>query len=129
MTSHSKPGAYPYWMASTGPMSGPAPEMAAKFKAWVAGLPDKRPSFLSEEQFDEVLTAAIRRVVGVQFPEGEVELVPRGAVYAFKDPALEGLSVAEKQVLRMGAKSGGVLQRQLREFAARAKLNVTLGAR
>lgn len=81
------------------------------------------------KQFDEVLTAAIRRVVGVQFPEGEVELVPRGAVYAFKDPALEGLSVAEKQVLRMGPKNGGVLQRQLREFAARAKLNVTLGSR
>lgn len=81
------------------------------------------------KQFDEVLTAAIGRVMSVQFPEGAIELVPRGAVYAFKDPALEGLTVADKQVLRMGPKNGGVLQRQLREFATRAKLNVTVGAR
>ncbi len=31
ITSHTKPGMNPYWMASTGPMSGPAPEMAAKW--------------------------------------------------------------------------------------------------
>lgn len=71
---------------------------------------------------DEVLSSAVMRVVNVKFPEGEVELVPKGAVYAFKDPALEGLSAAEKQVLRMGSKNGSVLQNQLRVFAEHAKL-------
>jgi hypothetical protein len=69
-----------------------------------------------------MLSSAVSRVVNVKFPEGEVELVPKGAVYAFKDPALEGLSGAEKQVLRMGAKNGSVLQNQLRVFAEHAKL-------
>jgi hypothetical protein len=30
ITSHSKPGRKPNWAASTGPIKGPAPEMAAK---------------------------------------------------------------------------------------------------
>lgn len=72
---------------------------------------------------DEVMSSAVLRVVNVKFPEGEVELVPKGAVYAFKDPALEGLSAAEKQVLRMGAKNGSVLQNQLRVFAEHAGLS------
>jgi hypothetical protein len=29
-TSQTSPGRYPNWIASTGPMSGPAPEIAAK---------------------------------------------------------------------------------------------------
>jgi hypothetical protein len=74
------------------------------------------------KSLDEVLSNAVQRVVNVKFPEGEVELVPKGAVYAFKDPALEGMSKAEKQILRMGAKNGSVLQNQLRVFAEHAKL-------
>ncbi|MDP1827463.1 MAG: DUF3014 domain-containing protein [Archangium sp.] len=74
------------------------------------------------KRFDDVLTEALRRVLAVKLLEGELELVPKGAVYAFKDPALESLSAAEKQVLRLGPENGRVLQRQLREFAAHAKL-------
>lgn len=74
------------------------------------------------KRFDDVLTAALRRVLEVKPIDGEVELVPKGAVYAFADPALEALSAAEKQVLRLGPENGRVLQRQLREFAAHAKL-------
>ena len=77
------------------------------------------------KQFEEQLTAAVRRIVGVQFPEGEVELVPKGAVFAYADPTLESLSAAEKQVLRMGPENGRVLQRQLKAFAERAKLNLS----
>ena len=74
------------------------------------------------KRFDDVLTAALRRVLAVKLIDGEVELVPKGAVYAFKDPAVEALSAAEKQVLRLGPENGRVLQRQLREFAAHAKV-------
>jgi hypothetical protein len=75
-------------------------------------------------RFDDVLTAAVRRLVNVQFPTGEVELVPKGALYAFKDPALEGLSRAEKHLLRMGPKNGRALQAKLREFADHAHLDI-----
>ncbi len=77
------------------------------------------------KRFDDQLTAAVRRVVNVRFPQGEVELVPKGAVYAYADPTLESLSAAEKQVLRMGPTNGRVLQRQLSDFARRAKLNLS----
>jgi len=77
------------------------------------------------KKFEDQLAAAVRRVVNVKFPEGEVELVPKGAVYAYADPTLESLSAAEKQVLRLGPENGRILQRQLRAFAARAKLNLS----
>ena len=77
------------------------------------------------QRFADQLTAAVRRIVNVRFPEGEVELVPRGAVYAYADPSLEALSAAEKQVLRMGATNGRVLQRQLSDFARHAQLNLS----
>lgn len=74
------------------------------------------------KDLNEVLSNAITKVTNVKFPEGEVELVPKGAVYAFKDPALEGMSKAEKQILRMGSKNGSVLQNQLRVFGEHARL-------
>ncbi len=79
--------------------------------------------------FDEVLASALRRFTQRRVLEGEVELVPKGAVYAFKDPSLEALSAADKQFLRMGPKNGRVFQRQLRVFAEHAKLNISPGER
>lgn len=75
--------------------------------------------------FDDVLTAALRRWGSVPLQQGAVELVAKGVGYQFKEPSLEALSPAEKQVLRMGPTNGQTLQRQLREFASHAKL--TLG--
>ncbi len=75
-------------------------------------------------RFDDVLAAAIRRVVAVKLPDGEVELVPKGAVWAFKDEALEALKPAEKHVLRLGPANGRALQRWLTDFAQAAKLEV-----
>lgn len=77
------------------------------------------------KNFEDELTAAVRRIVNVRFPQGDLELVPKGAVYAYADPALESLSGAEKQVLRMGPTNGRVLQRQLSDFARAAKLNLS----
>ncbi len=76
------------------------------------------------KHFDEVLVAALHRLVEVKFPEGEVELVPKGAVYAYKDPALEGLSAAEKHLLRMGPDNGKAIQASLRRFAEGAGLKL-----
>lgn len=74
--------------------------------------------------FGDVLSKAVRRVVQVKLLDGEVELVPKGAVYGFKDPEVEKLTSGEKQVLRMGPKHGALLQRQLRTFAEHARVNI-----
>lgn len=76
------------------------------------------------QRFDDVLAAALRRLVSVQVPEGEVELRPKGALYAFLDPKLEALSPAEKQLLRMGPANARAVQAKLREFAAHAQLDL-----
>jgi hypothetical protein len=74
--------------------------------------------------FDDTLTMALRRLVLVHFPEGDVELVPEGAVYAFKDPALQSATKAEKHLLRMGKKNGEAIQAALRDFATHAHLDL-----
>jgi hypothetical protein len=38
-------------------------------------------------------------------------------VYNFNDPRLERLTQAQKQLLRMGARNVGIVQRRLREIA------------
>ncbi|MFZ5440883.1 MAG: DUF3014 domain-containing protein [Myxococcota bacterium] len=73
-------------------------------------------------RFRDTLTTAVKRVLAVQVPEGELEVVGRGGVYVFKDPALEARSALDKQLLRMGAANAKVLQEQLRVFAAHAHL-------
>lgn len=74
-------------------------------------------------RFHDALTAAVKRVLSVQVPEGEIEVVPKGAIYLFKDPALESLSPAEKQLLRMGPANVKVIQDQVRLFASHAQLD------
>jgi len=53
-------------------------------------------------KIDGALARAIARLVAVPVPKGEVELVPKGALWAFKDEALEQRTAAEKHLLRMG---------------------------
>lgn len=74
-------------------------------------------------RFHDTLAAALERVLSVQVPSGEIEVVGKGAVYLFKDPALESLSPAEKQLLRMGPDNVKVIQDQLRSFASHAGLD------
>lgn len=74
------------------------------------------------ERFETVLKSAIDRLVRVQIPDEPIEVVPRGAIYLFKDPALEALSPAEKHILRLGPKNGRAFQESLKKFAAAAGL-------
>ncbi len=52
----------------------------------------------------------------VSLPDDEPALVEKGAVYAYADPALEALSPAQKQLLRMGPENARVVQSKLREL-------------
>ena len=47
----------PFLIEEVSKLARQAPEMAGKFRAWVDTLPAKRPGFISEEQYAEVLTA------------------------------------------------------------------------
>jgi hypothetical protein len=68
-------------------------------------------------EFDPVLERAIAEMLKVPVVHGEVELVPKGIVYAFADPRLEGLSAAQKHLLRMGPENVQRIQAKLREIA------------
>jgi len=74
------------------------------------------------ERFDTVLRTAIDRLVEVPVPEGRVELVPKGALYLYADPALEGRRPVEKHLLRFGAANQRAIQAWLMAFAAAAQL-------
>lgn len=73
-------------------------------------------------EFEGVLTGAIQRLVSVKLQHGPVELERHAVLYRYKDPALEALTPAEKQLLRMGPKNGEIVQRYLRAFSQAAGL-------
>jgi hypothetical protein len=68
-------------------------------------------------EFDPVLEKAILELLRVPIVEGDVALEPKGIVYAFADPQLEGMSAAQKQLLRMGPRNVRAIQTKLREMA------------
>jgi putative permease len=47
----------PFLIEEVAKLARQAPDMLAKFKLWVASLPGKRPDFISEVQYQEVLKA------------------------------------------------------------------------
>jgi hypothetical protein len=67
--------------------------------------------------FRQALGRAFDRVLAVPLLEGEVEVVQKGAVYVYADPALEGLTAADKHLLRLGPTTLKALQEQVRAVA------------
>lgn len=67
--------------------------------------------------FDPVLEQAIIEMLRVPVIEGNVELVPHGVAYGYADQRLQGLSAAQKQLLRMGPQNVRRVQEKLREIA------------
>lgn len=80
------------------------------------GYPDRR--------FDDVLAAAIRHLLATPLPAGPLQLEPGVESYAFGDSRLEGLSPAQKHLLRAGPDNAAVILDKLRQFAAALKLDV-----
>lgn len=97
-------------------------------EAWGRGYRRLRPHFdrvFAEvakpgERFDEVLGRAIDRVLSVEVPERQPELVEKGATFLFADPELEALSDVEKHLIRMGPKNAAAVQAAVRRFARSA---------
>jgi hypothetical protein len=69
------------------------------------------------EMFDQALERAIVLLLNTPAPAENVRLVPKGAVYAFEDEALERLAPAQKQLIRMGPRNMRVVQDTLRRIA------------
>lgn len=79
------------------------------------------------QTFDRTFARAIEHLLAVQVPQGDVALVERGALFAYADPQLEGLSRAQKHLLRMGPKNMEAIQGKLREL--QGALNLPIAGR
>lgn len=69
-------------------------------------------------QFDDRLGAAIDHLLSVPVVEGDVELEQKVLTYSYADERLEGLSAAQRQLLRMGPDNVRKIQAKLREIRA-----------
>ena len=67
--------------------------------------------------FDRALERAIVALLRTPASDGAARLEPKGIGYAFVDPALEGLTGAQKQLLRMGPRNIQIVQSSLRRIA------------
>ena len=68
------------------------------------------------QTFDFTFSKAIQHLLSVPVPQAPVEVRPKGALYAYASPELEGLSRAQKHLLRMGPKNMQTIQAKLREL-------------
>ena len=70
------------------------------------------------DDFDPVLERAIIELLEVPVVDANIALQPHGTVWAFEDPSLQGLTAAQKQLLRMGPQNVRAIQSKLREIAS-----------
>jgi hypothetical protein len=67
---------------------------------------------------DGKLRLAIATLVAAPVPPPETELVEKGALYQYADPKLEGLTAAQKHLLRFGPKNQSAVQEWLKKLEA-----------
>jgi hypothetical protein len=72
----------------------------------------------------EVFAEAIRQVLAVPLPQGDIELIQPAVMYRYADPQLEALPQLHKQLLRMGPDNVRRLQAYLRQVAAEMNLDL-----
>lgn len=98
------PASWARWNAATAVVESVDPKTLARVYRTLAPLADAayRAFGYPERRFDDVLGRALDRIVGVPVPAGEIELVAKGAIWAYADPRLEALAPGDKQLLRLG---------------------------
>jgi hypothetical protein len=67
--------------------------------------------------FDRTLERAIVLLLRTPVSDGAARLEPKGIGYGFVDPGLEGLTAAQKQLLRTGPRNARIIQASLRQIA------------
>ena len=71
----------------------------------------------TEGSVDEAVGVALQVLIDTPVVRGPIRLVPGpGATYAYADPKLEGLSQAQKQLLRMGPDNVERIRERLRDI-------------
>jgi hypothetical protein len=70
-----------------------------------------------DPEFDHVLEGAIVALLRTPIVDDAARVRPKGIGYQFGDARLEGLSAAQKQLLRMGPHNARLIQQRLREIA------------
>ncbi len=70
------------------------------------------------KDFEDTLVRAIDELLRTPVVDGDILLEKAVANYIMVDPPLEGLSDAQKHLLRMGPENVGAVQAKLREMAA-----------
>ena len=73
--------------------------------------------------FDRVLERAIGVLLQTPSLDEGAMLVPKGVTYAYVDPSLQSLPLAQKQLLRLGPRNGQIIRGKLEEVAALLQLH------
>lgn len=76
-------------------------------------------------EFDPTLTRAIVELLRTPVVDGRVALTRKSVNYEFADPALQSLSGAQRQFLRMGPRNVRLVQQKLREIAPYLGIDLT----
>ena len=71
----------------------------------------------SADSFDRTLEQAIVSLLRTPVPTGGERLEAKGIGFAYVDPALEGLTGAQKHLLRTGPRNVRMIQASLRQIA------------
>lgn len=69
-----------------------------------------------EKDFHPTLMKAIQELLDAPVVEGRIPVEKKVVTYMFTEPGLEGLSPAQKHLLRMGPENTRKIQNKLREF-------------
>jgi hypothetical protein len=92
-------------------------EAARLYTALKPRLDDAYRELGHAEPFDRAMERAILALLNVPAVRADVRLEPKGALFLYADPALEGLTAAQKQLLRMGPRNVRLIQGALRQLA------------
>src|SRR3954453_4093669 len=76
-------------------------------------------------EFEPVLTRALGELLRTPVIDTRVALTRKSVDYEFADPALESLSGAQRQFLRMGPRNVRLVQQKLREIAPYLGIDLT----
>lgn len=125
-----EPASYRRYDLATAVFTSLDTEGCVRLRRELAPLLDAAWSEIGEpgRSFDDVLGAAIDRLVSVPVPASPAVVVADGALWQYADPDLAGRSAAEKHLLRMGPENARAVQAKLRELAAALGLSLTSSA-
>lgn len=74
--------------------------------------------------FDSAWKAAMDRLIQAPVAPADAKLIAKGGVWTYEDPALEGLSAAEKHLLRFGPKNQQLVQAKLKAISEAVQASV-----